>query len=62
MKKKMKKYKIEISRTVFAFETFEVEAESEDKAVDEAMQMAYDTCFSDGNVEYDISSIETEGE
>ena len=52
------KYKVEVCRTVFAFETFEVEANSKEEAEDTAIQMAYDTSFSDGNVEYEISNVE----
>lgn len=55
----MKKFKIEICRTSYAFDRFEVEAENEKEAKDKAMKMAYDKCFKEVNAEYSIESVES---
>jgi hypothetical protein len=54
----MKKFYVGICRTSYAFERFEVEAETEKEAIDKAEQMAYNTCFREDNAEYSIEDVE----
>lgn len=58
----MEKFVIEICRTSYAFETFEVKAKDEKEAREKAMQMAYDTVFSESDAEYSVESVETHKE
>lgn len=52
-----KKFTVEICRTSYAFETFEVEADNEAEAVDKAQDMAYNTIFREKDAEYLIDGI-----
>lgn len=53
----MAKFNIEISRTEWKFQTFNVEANSEKEAIEKAKEMAYNTTFPNGNAEYNVESI-----
>ena len=53
----MKKFFIEICRTSYAFEKFEVEAETEKEAVDKAMAEAANTVFTEVEAEYSVEDI-----
>lgn len=54
----MKKFTIEMCRTSYAFESFEVEANTEEEAIKKAEQMAYNTCFQEDDAEYSVEGIE----
>ena len=57
---KMKKFTVEVCRTSWQFNTFEVEANNEEEAEKKAEQMAYNTVFpNNGNAEYTIESVES---
>jgi hypothetical protein len=54
----MKKFCIEICRTSYAFERFEIEAETEKEAVDKAMAEAANTVFTEEDAEYSVEGVE----
>lgn len=54
----MKKFTIEICRTSYAFEKFDVEASNEAEAIRKAEEMAYNTLFSEKDAEYSVEGIE----
>ena len=54
----MEKFVVDICRTSYAFETFEVTAKDEKEAREKAMQMAYNTVFRDADAEYSVEQIE----
>jgi hypothetical protein len=54
----MSKYYVEVTRTSYARQTLEVEAESMSQAKDFAMQLAPDEEFSTYDYEYEVSSVE----
>lgn len=56
----MAKFTIEMSRTEWQFQTFEVDANSEEEAIEKAEKMAYNTVFPSGNAEYNVESIITD--
>ena len=51
------KFTIEICRTSYAFETFDVEANSEKEAKEKAFEMASNAVFSENNAEYNIEEV-----
>ena len=53
----MPKFKVSVCRTGFGHAAFEVEAESEQKAKELAMDRAYDTVFSENSSEYSIQGV-----
>lgn len=54
----MSKFKIGICRNVCCCYEFEVESDSEDQAIELAMQQAYDTIWNGGTVDYEVDYIE----
>lgn len=54
----MKKFYVGICRTSYAFDRFEVEAETEEEAKEKAMQEAYNTCFKEDDAEYSVEEVE----
>lgn len=56
------KFEIEICRTSYAFERFEVEAKSENEAGEIAMKMAHNTTFTETDAQYSIEETTYMGE
>lgn len=56
------KFEIEICRTSYAFETFEVEAKSEKEAKEMAMKIASNTTFTETDAQYSIEETTYMGE
>ncbi len=52
------KYKVEITRTTYDGKSFVVEAESEEAAHELAVEMACNTEWGTGNVEYEVDYME----
>ena len=55
----MKKFTVEICRTSFATHNFEVKANTEEEAIQKAKELAYNTEFTEYNVQYSIEGVET---
>lgn len=55
----MKKFYVGICRTSYAFDRFEVEAETETEAIDIAMAEAANTVFREDEAQYSVEGIET---
>lgn len=55
----MKKFYVGICRTSYAFDRFEVEAETEKEAIDMAMAEAANTVFTEDEAQYSVEGIET---
>jgi hypothetical protein len=54
----MKKFYVGICRTSYAFDRFEVEAETETEAIDKAMAEATNTVFTEDDAEYSVEGVE----
>jgi hypothetical protein len=50
------KYEVEITRTSYSTITFGVEANSEEDAVEKAMNEAYNTSFGEDTADYEVGS------
>jgi hypothetical protein len=55
-----KKFTVGICRTSYAFERFEVEANTREEAIEKAERMAYNTCFREDDAEYSIEDVTEE--
>lgn len=58
----MKKFYVGICRTSYAFDRFEVEAETEKEAIDKAMEEAANTVFTEDDAEYSVDGVEIQEE
>ena len=54
----MKKFYVGICHTSYAFDRFEVEAETEKEAIDKAMAEAANTVFTEDDAEYSVEGVE----
>ena len=54
----MKKFYVGICRTSYAFDRFEVEAETETEAIDIAMAEAANTIFTEDDAHYSVEGVE----
>ena len=52
------RYKVDVYRTAYASRTIEVEAESEDEAIEKALDTAGNYYFSENNAEYEAEYAE----
>lgn len=58
----MAKYSVEIIRSTFATKTFNIEAKSEQEAIDAALEEAHNTSFEEEDTGYDVGEVEEEEE